>query len=428
MSIKTYRGKSHSDALAKVKAELGARAVILHTRTFRTGGWLGLGRRTITEITATGDDRVRAMAAARLGQRPARPAAAEANVPTSAPASRGASGRPMPARSTPDAIVTPIVATPDSTQSSIKDVARLIVAASAQSPIEQEVAAIKRMVSQVLRSQCGSAPAMSEPLLKCYLRLIEVEVAREIADEIVGQVRDELEPQELADPGVVHQAVLRRLAGHIQVAADVAKVGRAPDGRPLTIALVGPTGVGKTTTIAKLAATYRLRQGRRVGLITCDTFRIAAVEQLRTYADIIGLPLRVVMTPAEMRSACAALAECEVILIDTAGRSPSDSKRLDDLRAVIAAAAPHQIHLVLSSAVSEAALRVAAERFAPLGCDRLILTKLDEAVNFGVLVNAARHIDARLSFVTTGQEVPDQIEAGNADRLARLVLAGERAP
>ncbi len=426
MTIKTYRGKSLSDALSKVKVELGAQAVILHTRTFRTGGWLGLGRRSITEITATSDERVRAMVAARSNRRVAAPPKPQA--PPDAACRRA----PVAGSRTPQAATvlqaSPRAAPPETAQSSIKEVARLIVAASAQSPIEQEVAAIKRMVSQMLRSQGGQMPSMPEPLLGCYLRLLEAEVAREIADEIVGRVRDELEPEELQDPGVVQQAVLRGLSGHIQVAADAAKVGRAPDGRPLTIALVGPTGVGKTTTVAKLAATYRLRQGRRVGLITCDTFRIAAVEQLRTYADIIGLPLRVVMTPAEMRSACAALSECEVILIDTAGRAPTDSKRLGDLREIISAASPHQVHLVLSSASSEAALRSAAQRFEALGCDRLILTKLDEAMNFGVLVNAARHVKARLSFVTTGQEVPDQIEAGNADRLARLVMAGERSP
>src|SRR5262249_55200672 len=154
-------------------------------------------------------------------------------------------------------------------------------------------------------------------LLDCYLKLLEAEVAAEIADEVAGQVRDELEPAELGDPEVVQQAVLRRLAAYIPVCAEPVKIGRAGDGRPLTVALVGPTGVGKTTTVAKLAATYKLRHGRKVGLITCDTYRIAAVDQLRTYANIIGLPLRVVMTPAEMRSACAALSDCDVVLIDT---------------------------------------------------------------------------------------------------------------
>jgi flagellar biosynthesis protein FlhF len=209
------------------------------------------------------------------------------------------------------------------------------------------------------------------------------------------------------------------------VCAEAGRSSRGSDGRPLTIALVGPTGVGKTTTIAKLAATYRLKQGRRVGLITCDTYRIAAVDQLRTYAGIINIPLRVAMTPAEMRSACAAMADCDVILIDTAGRAPKDAARLGELRALIGAASPHQTHLVLSSSTAEASLLDAAERFAPLGCDRVILTKLDEAVSFGVVVNVLKRLNTRLSFVTTGQEVPDHIEAVTPDRLARLVMGAE---
>ena len=229
------------------------------------------------------------------------------------------------------------------------------------------------------------------------------------------------------DPAIVQQQVLRRLAGYIQVSTDSVRIGRAPDGRPTTVALIGPTGVGKTTTVAKLAATYKLRHGKRVGLITCDTYRIAAVDQLRTYANIIGLPLKVVLTPTEMAAACDALCDCDVILIDTAGRSPRDSGRIEELKAFIGAARPHQTHLVLSSTAGEGALGEAARRFGQVGFDRVILTKLDEAVNFGVLLSIVRQVDAKLSFVTTGQEVPDHIEPGNAERLARIVLNGESA-
>src|SRR5690606_21837936 len=140
-----------------------------------------------------------------------------------------------------------------------------------------------------------------------------------------------------------------------------------------------------------------------------------------------SLPLKVVMTPAEMAAACESLADCDVILIDTAGRSPNDTARLDELRSFIDAARPHETHLVLSTAASEAVLLRAAEQFAVAQPNRLILTKLDEAVSFGVVINVAGRLGAKFSFVTTGQEVPDHIEPGHADRLARLVLDGELA-
>jgi len=215
------------------------------------------------------------------------------------------------------------------------------------------------------------------------------------------------------------------------------------DGRPRVIALIGPTGVGKTTTIAKLAATFKIKHRKNVGLITMDTFRIAAVDQLKVYANIIGVPLHVVSKPTEMEAAMRAMrvqpspssphsaassaparSACDVILIDTAGRSQRDDQRLVQLGQLLRAADPHEVHLVLSSTCTQAVLMQAVERFSAIRTDRIIFTKLDEAVSFGVLVNVARKANKRLSYITTGQEVPHQIEAGGAERLADLVTGG----
>lgn len=426
MTIKTYRAKTIADALTQVKKELGRDAVILHTRTIKSGGWFGLRRATMTEITATSSQVAGAITAPRLRQRPAsapaapQPGAADALAPLMEMARERREGASLAPASPASALAV--------AESPMQAVAQRIIAATERTPIDHDIAAIKKMVGQVLKSTRGVRhPSMPEALFECYQRLLQAEVAADLADDIVGAVRDELDPAELDDPAIVQQQVLRRLAGYIPVSTDSVRIARAPDGRPTTVALIGPTGVGKTTTVAKLAATYKLRHGKRVGLITCDTYRIAAVDQLRTYANIIGLPLKVVLTPTEMASACDSLCDCDVILIDTAGRAPRDSGRIDELRAFIAAARPHQTHLVLSSTAGEGALGEAARRFGEVGFDRVILTKLDEAVNFGVLLSIVRQVDAKLSFVTTGQEVPDHIEPGNAERLARIVLNGEAA-
>jgi flagellar biosynthesis protein FlhF len=444
VNLKTYRAATIADALAQVKKDLGANAVILHTRTYRKGAILGIGGRAVVEITASSAVNV-VHPLARKGKAPAPAEApaqgssllrkaygiAQAPSPVEAPRT-GAEG---PAGLAPRPAVAPEIEA-SAALSAARDVAREVVAASATTskpgggddPLWDELSSIKRLVGQVLHSsRRPSQPAMPEALFQRYLRLIEAEVAAEVADEIVGGVRDELSPEELADDAIVHQAVLRRLEKHIPVASGAPRAERDGDGRPLTLALVGPTGVGKTTTVAKLAATYKLRHGKNVGLVTCDTYRIAAVDQLRTYADIIGLPLKVALTPAEMADACESLKTCDVILIDTAGRSQHDGARLKDLGAFLAAARPHETHLVLSSAASECVLRRAAERFAVASPNRVIFTKLDEAVNFGLILNVARSVGAKLSFVTTGQEVPDHIEPGRADRLARLVLEGGAA-
>jgi flagellar biosynthesis protein FlhF len=303
----------------------------------------------------------------------------------------------------------------------------MTVAATRSSPPPQtrddDLQSIKRMLARLVQS-AAPAGAMSDPLFAHYLALQEQAVAAEIADEIVGRVRDELSPAELADAEIVRETMLRHIAALIPAYAEQPRAGRPADGRPLTVALIGPTGVGKTTTLAKLAAVAKLRHGRRVGLITTDTYRIAAVEQLRTYADIIGIPLRVVAAPSEMREAIASMADADQILIDTAGRSQHDRPRLAELRAYLDEADPHETHLVLSGVASRSVLERAADNFAPLRPNRLIVTKLDEAVDFGVLLGIIRRVGVSLSYVTTGQEVPDHIEPCRPERLARLILTG----
>src|SRR5438477_8619702 len=139
---------------------------------------------------------------------------------------------------------------------------------------------------------------------------------------------------------------------------------RMPAGMRRLVALVGPTGVGKTTTIAKLAANFRLKEKRRIGLITVDTYRIAAVEQLRTYADIIDLPMAVVSTPREMREAVARMGDLELILMDTAGRSPRDEVKIQELKSMLGEAEADEVHLVLSGTAGAASLVRTAEQFA----------------------------------------------------------------
>ncbi|HWB19601.1 MAG TPA: flagellar biosynthesis protein FlhF [Phycisphaerales bacterium] len=298
--------------------------------------------------------------------------------------------------------------------------------------MQDELQAIKSMVGQVLQrqttskaagGQSGAASSMPQHLFDMYLKLVSHDLSDELADQIVNDVRDELNGMELEDPTIVREAVLRHLADFIPVAQQPVDEHRH-DGRPLTIALVGPTGVGKTTTLAKLAASFKLRHKKKVGLITADTYRIAAVDQLRTYANIIGIPLQVVLSPEDMANAVRALGGCDVILIDTAGRSQNDVHRIDELKAYIAAADPHEVHMVLSSTAGEKVLLREAEAFSSIGVQKIVLTKLDEAVSFGMLVNVVRKLGKQLSFFTTGQEVPDHIEVSRPDRLAKLVLEG----
>lgn len=309
--------------------------------------------------------------------------------------------------------------------------------------LRAQLESMQKMMGQVLEStrktavavdkggEAGSLPSgeMPAPLFALYRQMLDNDVPVDQCDRLVGAVRDRLDRVELRDPIVVRQALLREIERTIRTRSEsLLNIDHRGVGeRPRVIALVGPTGVGKTTTVAKLAATYKLRHQKKVGLVTSDTYRIAAVEQLKTYAGIIGLPLKVANSPKEMSDAIEALRHCDIIVVDTAGRSQNDRRRLTELGAFADAARPDETHLVLSTTVGDNVLRKTAERFRALGPDRCILTKLDEAVTTGTIAGLCDRIGLPLSFVTVGQEVPDDIEPARADRLARCVLDGPDA-
>jgi flagellar biosynthesis protein FlhF len=466
-----------ADAIDAVQRELGRDAIILHTRNYKVGGLFGIGGRAVVEVTASPASVVRERQSARPGgalgrvpgRRPTPVQPAEPRPSRPAPSAReerpaGTRAEPAPAPNSPEhrrALLerytalasagepkSPPVAPPQMEIRGQIDPAppgptiepapepgpRLRVRSSAVAQpsgqaagdVGGELRSLRQLLGRMMHTQQAgpvSASAMGEPLSEMYVRMVEQEVDRDLADHIVSRVRLALTEDDLADEPTVRTALMGAFTDAVPVA--VPSRGGRVDG-PLVIALVGPTGVGKTTTIAKLAATYKLRRGQRVGLITTDTFRIAAVEQLRTYASIISVPLRVVMSPSEMASACRAMADCDVVLIDTAGRSPKDGQRVEELSAYLEAAQPHETHLVLSATASPSAMRNAAAGFAQAGPDRLLFTKLDEADSVGPVVSMVHALGLPLSFVTTGQEVPDHIEAGRADRLARMILSATR--
>src|SRR5262249_16216604 len=247
------------------------------------------------------------------------------------------------------------------------------------------------------------------------------EVEDDLARELVFRLKQSRAADQLSDL----QAAKVQLASLLEADIRCARPVIVTPGRRKVVALVGPTGVGKTTTIAKMAANFRLRDGIRMGLVTVDTYRIAAVEQLRTYAEIIDLPMQVVTSPREMRRALDELHDLDLILIDTAGRSPRDELKIQELKSLLAEAQVDEVHLVLSLVASPKSLQATAEKFAPAGTTAMVLTKLDEAVGMGSLLSVARRGPLPVSYLTTGQDVPDDIEHASARRVARLILGEE---
>ncbi len=376
MELRTYRASTMHEALDLVRCELGPDAAVLHTREVRNRRLFGLlrGPRHI-EVTASVDVHVPSRLPPEDRFRPAPPAAPS----------------PSPALAVPEI--------PERVQGQLQH--------------------LQEMVEQLCRQQ-PAAPGrdLPEELFRVFTDLIECDVDEEVARELVARLRRDTPRRELAEPMLVSARLARTLEADIPIAGPIQTSAQ----RQRIVALVGPTGVGKTTTIAKLAANFRLKEKRRVGLITVDTYRIAAVEQLRTYADIIDLPMHVVSTPREMREAVRRMDDLDLLLMDTAGRSPKDEVRIRELKAFLNEAGADEVHLVLSGVTGSRTLIQTAERFAAAGPTALILTKLDEATSLGNVLPLLRCGEFPLSYLTNGQNVPDDIETADPTRLAGMIL------
>jgi flagellar biosynthesis protein FlhF len=282
---------------------------------------------------------------------------------------------------------------------------------------KHELRELQALVEQ-LQDQSEHAPRRnwSESLFALFTDMIQADVQEEVARSLVESLREKAGDLHTAE--AARSQLVEMLADELTVTGPIDTSTQS--GR--IVALVGPTGVGKTTTIAKLAANYRLRENRRVGLITVDTYRIAAVEQLRTYADIIDLPMEVVSTPREMREAIDRMGDLDLVLMDTAGRSPRDEVRIRELKALLVEAEPDEVHLVLSAVGSATSMAATAERFATVGTSALVVTKLDEAMGLGSLLTVTRNCHLPISYLTNGQNVPDDIQVAQKRELAKMIL------
>lgn len=267
-------------------------------------------------------------------------------------------------------------------------------------------------------SAAQPANYLSPAMFEVFTEMLDAEVEPEAARTMLQEVAAHCTPEQLGDAWLIKG----RLCQIIQQRIDIAEPIDLSSGVRHIVALVGPTGVGKTTTLAKLAAGFHFDQGTSVGFVTLDTFRLGAVDQLQKYADLLGAPCEVVSAPDQMIPALHRLAHCQLVFIDTAGRSPRDRAQLETLGDFLRIASPTQTHLVLSAASAQTHARSALEHFAPLNPTHLLLTKLDESTGLGSWYRLLSSGTWPLSYVTTGQHVPEDILVANRRRVASLIL------
>ena len=254
--------------------------------------------------------------------------------------------------------------------------------------------------------------------------LTEKGINERTSRQIVALLRETLTGSELDDSELVTSTIIKTIQDLLHV--DPPLFGSTGDQQ--RIAFVGPTGVGKTTTLAKIAASYLSAHSHSIALITIDTYRIAAVEQLKVYGEIMHLPVDVVITPEQLKFAIEKHRDKDLILIDTAGRSPRDEFCIAELSTFLSPDLNIDKHLVLSATTREIELLNIIERFNSLGITNTIFTKTDECSNLGVLVNIQNENSNHLSYVTNGQRVPEDLVEVSQNRIAELIMSQNEGP
>ncbi len=432
MKIKKFIAGNMREALVQIKKELGEDAVILKTKRIPRGMFDFLGKEQI-EVTAALDENIRVVN--RAGQ--------PVQSVDSAMKLYGRSGYleepdkmtkvenyhpPKITKEEKPEELQPRSSSPVSSknQKTLSTMVRPLHTVTPQGDLKfeylqddlNEIRSAVQSMADYLKYQPGlSLP----PLLRSIsTSLMEQEVHKEYLEIILQALYTELVGEQLEDSLLIHDLVMENLAEGILVSGPI----QLKQDKPTVVALIGPTGMGKTTTLAKLASQYALFEKKKVGLITVDTYRIGAVEQLKMFAEIAHLPLSIVFSPQEISAALAAYADCDLVLVDHAGRSYKHQEHMDELARFIAAIRPDECHLVLSATTKFKDLEKIIERYQEVFFNRLLFTKLDETSIYGALYNILKLKRIPLSYLATGQGVPDDIEIADPKEFIKRIFRG----
>jgi flagellar biosynthesis protein FlhF len=387
MRIKRYEAPTIQEALQKVKKDLGPEAVILYTKTFRKGGVLGLFGKPMAEITAGIDLNLMDDVARRK----------TASAPVGIIEKSETMAIKQNATVTPSSIGT-------------LDPARTKVRALQRELNEMKTSSLAGALREI--NPMENLSLLSEAYSKIRKKLAKQEVEDFLIQKIIkGMIGEKVDPEKTIE---VQEWIHRFAAGVMKIAP-----ASSMSGFPKVIAFVGPTGVGKTTTLAKLAARFSLMERKKVTMVTADTYRIAATEQLKTYGRIMGIPVEVCNSSDEISDILARHKNMDMIFLDTAGRSPSNEEQLEELKKFITKSQADEIHLVLSATTKYLDMIRIIERFGmAVPINRMIFTKLDETRFYGSFLNLMNNFQIPLSYCSIGQNVPDDLEIPNANTLA----------
>jgi len=442
MLVKTFQSASMAEALRMVKEELGPDAMILSTKKDKSGGILGFFSKPVYRVTAAVD--------------PSR----KTSAPTPASVPEAYREPPMRERTAKEelenSMLAPLARELKELRERVEALSRKEESRNDASPVEvlthkpqkeaglnlkniprEDLEEIKKLLLNTLaKSQEGGVKSVQWPhageasdtlqtgndILPEDSPLAEELVKNGISADQIRKILDTLHT--LPAEATTEQGLKAKLGETFSKLIKFAGTLKLRKNSPRIIALVGPTGVGKTTTTAKLAAMYALNRGNKVALITMDIFRVGAVEQLKTYSRIMGIPLDVASTPKELEKAVERHSDCELIFIDTAGRSHKDKEKLDEMKNFLENKIPIEIYLCLAATTKDRELEEILNRFSIFQISKVVFTKIDESETLGNMVNLLMKDDLQIAYFTTGQRVPEDIEIATSSKLAEMILRG----
>lgn len=385
MKVKRYLVKDMNEAMIKIKNELGMDAVILNTRKIKSGGLFKFFKKPVIEVVAAIDEPV-------TTTRVNRPQEQQV-VQTQ---------QPKPAE-----------------YSSLDPEKKM------DTTINTEMVELKKMVQLLIEKvdhiehQTPAAELTQTSQEDFYVDFLKQrDIQESIAKKILEIVQRQISLNEKNHDTVINamKVIAREYLG------DIKTIDRDIQGKPSVYMFLGPTGVGKTTTLAKIAAKLTLVDNKKIGLITADTYRIAAVEQLKTYSEILGIPLEVIYEAGELEEALYKFRDKDYILIDTAGRSHKSKELKSDYDELIKFLDSVKVFLVMSMTTSYKDMKSIIESYDFLDDYRLLFTKLDEATSYGNILNLKVVTGKPLSYFTIGQSVPDDIEEADKEKIIQYIF------
>lgn len=419
MTINKFTGKTKEEAIGKAKDEFGANAVIMNVKEVKPKGLLGFFKNSTYEVTAAVEEKEQSAAMQFLEaiKKPGKiDYKADENIQ-------------VPPVEKKEEVVEEYrnnkFGEPEYMENEKEDKQEETKYTEKGSNLDQRFEALSNILGDKHESTQGRTQGGEE--LKFVRILYNTLLSNEVSEKYINQVLEEIE--RFLRPGNSVDVILSNVYQKLVLRFGQPNTIKLNGTKPRIVFFIGPTGVGKTTTIAKIASKFKVDYGKKIAFITADTYRIAATEQLKTYANILDAPMSIVYTKEDLNSTVESYIDYDVVFVDTAGFSHKNENQRADIKQLIDGLLPEyekDVYLVLSATTKYNDLTSIVDAYNEISDYRIIFTKLDETSTYGNLLNIKLYSDADISYSTNGQNVPDDIEVFDTQKIVKQLLGGRQ--